>query len=60
MDADMRGDMVSLDCRRPALVPLARQVQVVGALSAHMALTDVLLQGLVSPNIRSVSGRHLT
>lgn len=44
MDADVRGDVVTLDSGGSARVPLASEVQVVGALAADMALTDVLLE----------------
>lgn len=43
MDADMRRDVITLDGSSPARVPLASQVQVVGALATNMALTDMLL-----------------
>jgi len=43
MDADVRGDVVALDRGSAALVPLAGEVQVVGALAANMLLADVLL-----------------
>lgn len=43
MDPDVRGDVITLDGGGPARVPLASQVQVVGALATNMALTDVLL-----------------
>lgn len=43
MDADVRGDVVALDRGGAALVPLAGEVQVVGALAANMLLADVLL-----------------
>lgn len=41
--ADVRGDMVALHGSSPARVPLASQVEVVGALPANMTLTDVVL-----------------
>lgn len=41
--ADVRGDVIALYCCGPARVPLASQVEVVGALPADMALTDVVL-----------------
>lgn len=44
VNTDVRGDVVSLDCSSSARVPLASQVEVVCALTANMALTDVLLQ----------------
>ena len=47
MDTDMRGDMVSLDGGRTTATPLAGQVEVVGALAANMAFTDVFLHLLV-------------
>lgn len=46
VDSDVRGDVVPLDGRRAARVPLAGKVQVVGALAADMALADVLVEGL--------------
>lgn len=44
MNADVRCDVVALDRCGPARVPLAREVEVVGALAANMTLTDVLLE----------------
>ena len=44
VNTDVRGDVVTLDGGCPAGVPLAGEVQVVGALAANMALTDVLLR----------------
>lgn len=46
MDPDMRGDVISLDGRGAAGIPLASQIQVVGALATNMLLTDVLVEGL--------------
>ena len=43
MDADVRGDVIPLDRGGPTRVPLASEVQVIGALATNMALTDVLL-----------------
>lgn len=43
MDPDVRGDVIALDRGRVASTPLASQVQVVGALTADMALADVFL-----------------
>ena len=43
MDTDVRGDVVALDRRGTARVPLASQVEVVGALPANVPLTDVVL-----------------
>lgn len=45
MHADVRRDVVALDRGRAALIPLARQVEVVCALAANMALADVVLRG---------------
>lgn len=47
MNTDVRRDVVTLDSSRAALVPLARQVEVVGALAANMTLADVVLILLV-------------
>jgi len=46
VDADVRGDVVTLDSSSPALVPLAGEVQVVGALAANMLLADVVVEDL--------------
>lgn len=43
MNTDVRCDVIPLNRRCPALVPLAGQVQVVGALATNMALTEVVL-----------------
>ena len=43
VDADVRRDVVALDRGGAARVPLARQVEVVGALAADMLLANVLL-----------------
>jgi hypothetical protein len=48
VDADVRRDVVALDRRGPARVPLARQVQVVGALATNMLLTKMILGRSVS------------
>ena len=39
MNTNVRRDVVALDSRGPARVPLTGQIQVVRALSAHMSLT---------------------
>ena len=46
MDADVGCDVISLDGSGSARIPLARQVEVVGALPANMAFTDVILSVL--------------
>jgi hypothetical protein len=43
MHADVRSDVVALDGCRAAVAPLAGQIEVVSALAADMALTDVVL-----------------
>lgn len=48
VDANVRGDVIALNSSSAARVPLASEVQVVGALAADMALTDVLLSSRVS------------
>lgn len=48
MDTDVRSDVVSLDSGCAAASPLARQVEVVGALPAYMSLADVVVEDLGS------------
>ena len=55
MDTNMRGDMVSLDGGRTTATPLAGQVEVVGALTANMALTDMFLHSLVYAYHRKIA-----
>lgn len=43
MDTDVRGDVVTLHRCGAARVPLASQVEVVGALPSNVPLTDVVL-----------------
>lgn len=43
MDSDVRGDVVPLDSGGSARVPVAREVEVVGALATHVTLADVIL-----------------
>lgn len=43
VDANVRCDVIALHGGGAAVAPLARQVQVVGALAANMALADVVL-----------------
>jgi hypothetical protein len=51
MHTDVRGDVISLDRSSTARVPLASQVEVVCALAANMALTDVLIEQLGSTEL---------
>lgn len=44
VNANMRSDVITLNSRSTTVTPLAGKVQVVGALAANMALTDVVLQ----------------
>jgi hypothetical protein len=44
VDTDVRSDVVPLDCSGAAVAPLAGQVQVVGAFTANMTFTDVILR----------------
>ena len=44
MDTDMADDVVALDSGSTAATPLASQAEVVCALAADMAFTDVVLQ----------------
>ena len=43
VDTNVRGDVVTLDGCGAARVPLAGQVEVVGALPSNVPLTDVVL-----------------
>lgn len=43
MDSNVRGDVVAFDGGSAAATPLTRQVEVVGALAAHVSVTDVFL-----------------
>lgn len=60
MDADMRGDVIALDGGGAAACPLARQVEVVGALPTNMTLTDVILDVIMSEPItlQTVQGKN--
>jgi hypothetical protein len=40
---NVRGDVITLDGRGPAVAPLACEVQVVGALAAYMTFANVVL-----------------
>lgn len=44
VDADVRGDVVTLDSRRAAVAPLTGQVQVVGAFATDVTLTNMILE----------------
>jgi hypothetical protein len=44
VNPDVRSDVVPLDCSGAAVAPLAGQVQVVGAFTANMTFTDVVLK----------------
>ena len=43
MDTDVRGNVITFDCRGSAATPLASQVEIVGALATDMAFTDMVL-----------------
>jgi len=44
VDADVRGDVISLDSRRAAATPLAGEIEIVCALAANMSLADVVVE----------------
>jgi hypothetical protein len=44
VNADVRGDVVTLDGGGATCAPLAGEVEVVGALAADMALAHVILE----------------
>ena len=46
MHTDMRCDVITLHSGGAARVPLACEIEIVGALAANMALTNVLIEGL--------------
>lgn len=46
MNADVRGDVITLDRGGTAGIPLASEIQVVCALATDVALADVLLDGV--------------
>jgi hypothetical protein len=52
--ADVRGDMISLDSRGAAVTPLAGEVEIVGAFTTNMALTNMVLYGMLVPVIGHV------
>lgn len=43
MDADVRRDVITLDSGGSAGIPLASEIQVVGAFASNMFLTNVFL-----------------
>ena len=47
VNADMRGDMVTLNSRRAALAPGARKIQVVCGFSANMDIAEMVLEKLI-------------
>ena len=47
MDTDVRSNVVTLDGSSTAGCPLARQVEVVGALATNMLVTDMFLKYLL-------------
>jgi hypothetical protein len=44
VNTDVRGNVVTLDGGGAAVTPLARQIQVVGALAANVTLTNVIIE----------------
>jgi hypothetical protein len=44
VNADVRSNVITLDGGSAAVTPLARQIQVVGALAPNMAFAYVILQ----------------
>lgn len=55
VDSDMRGDVVALDDSSAATAPFAGQVEVVGALTANMALTHMFVESLCSRTLLSTT-----
>lgn len=54
VDADVRSNVITLDSGCPARVPLARQVEVVGALPADVLLAQVVLRIRQSSHLAQV------
>lgn len=48
VDSDVGSDVVALNGRSATVAPLTRKVEVVGALAADMALTNMVLNFFVS------------
>jgi len=51
VDSDVRGDVVTLDGRSTTVAPLTGQIEVVGALTANMALAHVILRSLLAGGV---------
>lgn len=56
VNANVRGDVVALHSSCATRVPLAGQVQIVGALPAYVLLTEMVLVWLVSSDSGTVVG----
>lgn len=57
MDADVRRDVVALDGRGAAVLPLASEVEVIGALATDVDVADVVLGGSASADLRAKGGK---
>jgi hypothetical protein len=57
--ANMRGDVIALDCSGAALAPGAGQVEVVGRLATDVALANVLLDNASVDAINLSDARNL-
>jgi hypothetical protein len=53
VDTDVRGDMITLHRGSSAAVPLARQIEIVGAFTANMTFTDVLVKQFWSAKLQA-------
>ena len=51
VNTDVRSDVITLDCGSAAVAPLARQVQVVGALAPNVTFANVILRVVSLPEV---------
>lgn len=58
VDSDVRSNMVALDGGGATTSPLARQVQIVGALATDVTLTDVFIEGFRSRTLLRAALPH--
>ena len=51
MNTDVRGDVIAFYDGNATVTPRARQIEIVGALAANMALADMVLNVMVSSSL---------
>jgi hypothetical protein len=59
VDSDVGSDVVALNGRSATVAPLTRKVEVVGALAADMALTNMVLKNVSASGVetKAILGR---